>query len=211
MMVTSKSEGETKKIAARVAKKVKNGGFIALFGDLGSGKTVFVKGLAEAFNIKGFSVKSPTYTYVRHYPLKIRNIYHIDLYRLEKIDELLLQEILELMEDDENIIIIEWAEKMGDYLPTKRIDIVLKYIDENSRRIEIREANSLQEIYKEFHVPRHIIKHMEMVAKVCGILADKLIEKGKKIDKKTLIEAALLHDVLKVCHEKCGKLGHEKA
>jgi 5'-deoxynucleotidase YfbR-like HD superfamily hydrolase len=51
---------------------------------------------------------------------------------------------------------------------------------------------------------------MEMVAKVCGILADKLIEKGKKINKKVLIEAALLHDVLKISHEKYGKLGHEK-
>jgi tRNA threonylcarbamoyladenosine biosynthesis protein TsaE len=136
-MITSKSEEETKKIAGKIAEKVANGGFIALFGDLGSGKTVFVKGLAEAFNIKGFFVKSPTYTYIRRYPLETKNIYHIDLYRLEKIDELLLREILELMEDDENIIIIEWAEKMLENLPPKRIDVVFKYLDENSRQINI--------------------------------------------------------------------------
>src|SRR3989338_9240105 len=68
----------------------------------------------------------------------------------------------------------------------------------------------IKKIYREFCVPRHIIKHMEMVAYVCRILADKLIKKGKKIDKKVLVEAALLHDVLKISHEKYGKLGHEK-
>lgn len=210
MMTISKSEEETKKIAKAIAKRVKNGGFIALFGDLGSGKTVFVKGLAEAFGIKNFSVKSPTYTYIREI-FGSAKIYHIDLYRLEKIDELLLQEILELMEDEKNIIIIEWAEKMADFLPMERIDVKLKYIDENSRLIEIFFENfyftqEIKKIYQKFSVPPHIIKHMEIVAKVCGILADKLIKKGKKIDKKRLIEAALLHDVLKICH-----VGHEKA
>lgn len=124
---------ETKKIAAQIAKKVKGGGLVCLYGDLGSGKTTFVKGMAEALGIDHFSVKSPTYTYIREYPSK--KIFHIDLYRLEEVDDLLWQEIEELLENEENIIIIEWADKALGKLPEKRIDINFKYIDGNSREI----------------------------------------------------------------------------
>ncbi|MEK7085780.1 MAG: tRNA (adenosine(37)-N6)-threonylcarbamoyltransferase complex ATPase subunit type 1 TsaE [Patescibacteria group bacterium] len=135
-MITTTTQ-ETEKIAAEVAAKVKNGGIVCLFGDLGSGKTTFTKGIAEYFGLDKFSIKSPTYTYIRQYPNKNNRIYHMDLYRLEVIDELLWQEIKELMVNKNNILIIEWADKMEDYLPGNRIDVHFKYLDENSREITI--------------------------------------------------------------------------
>jgi tRNA threonylcarbamoyladenosine biosynthesis protein TsaE len=137
----SKSEKETLKIAQDIAKKVKNGGIICLFGDLGTGKTMLSKGISEALGINKFMVKSPTYTYIRDYPLKNNHVYHIDLYRLEIIDELLLQEIEELMLNKKNILIIEWADRMQDHLPEKRTDVCLEYIDQNSRNITIFNQN----------------------------------------------------------------------
>jgi len=125
------------KIAQDLAKKVKNGGIICLFGDLGTGKTMLSKGISEALGINKFMVKSPTYTYIRDYPLKKQHVYHIDLYRLEVIDELLLQEIEELMLNKKNILIVEWADRLKENLPEKRIDVCLEYIDQNSRNITI--------------------------------------------------------------------------
>lgn len=130
-MFTSKSTEQTFEKASETAAKVKNGGIVCLYGNLGSGKTTFSKGIAHALGIDQFSIKSPTYTYIRQY----ENFYHIDLYRLEEIDELLWQELNEILENPKNIVLIEWAEKLKDKLPNDRIDIELKYLDENSRQI----------------------------------------------------------------------------
>lgn len=79
--------------------------------------------------------------------------------------------------------------------------------------------NQIQKIYKEFHVPRHIIAHMRAVAYICKILCEKFTAKNIKIDKETVISAALLHDTLRVVDfekinpewKKYHKIGHEKA
>lgn len=127
----SKSLKETEKIARSLADKVREGGLICLYGDLGSGKTVFVKGLAEGLGLNKFSIKSPTYTYIRNQA----HLHHIDLYRLEKVDELLWQEISELLENPKNIIVIEWADRLQGKLPKKRIDVHFKYIDGETREV----------------------------------------------------------------------------
>ena len=134
-MTLSKGEEETYNIAKQTAEKIKNGGLLCLFGDLGTGKTVFTKGIAEALGINSFTVKSPTYTYIREYEKSPHKIYHIDLYRLDSIDELLLHEINEILNNKNNIVIIEWADKMLHFLPKERIDIHFKYIDENTREL----------------------------------------------------------------------------
>lgn len=135
-MLISNSVEETHKIAHKTAEKVKNGGIVCLYGDLGTGKTEFTKAVAQYFGIDKFSVKSPTYTYIRKYTAHDQNIFHIDLYRLNEIDELLAQEIDELFENPQNIIIIEWADRMERHLPEDRINIKMHYIDENTRKIE---------------------------------------------------------------------------
>lgn len=133
----SQSIHETQKIAEDVAKNVQNGGLVCLIGDLGSGKTVMSKAIAKSLGIDDFSVKSPTYTYIRQYGQAKKNFYHIDLYRLEIIDQLLQQEVMEILENKNNIVIIEWADKINCELPKDKIVIHLKYIDENSREILI--------------------------------------------------------------------------
>lgn len=135
--MTSKTVEETHKMAQNLGKDVTDGGVICLYGDLGSGKTEFTKGLAEYFGIDKFSIKSPTYTYIRKYETPKLHFYHIDLYRLERIDDLLAMEIEEIMRVNKNIIVIEWADKMSEILPEKRIDVNFKYLNENEREIQI--------------------------------------------------------------------------
>lgn len=134
-MPITNNEKETQNFAYEIAKKVEDGGMICLFGDLGTGKTTFTKGIAKHFGLKEITIKSPTYTFIRKHEAHGRNIYHIDLYRLNHIDELLLQEIEELIENPKNIIIIEWADRMEKYLPEHRINIYLEYIDDKRRNI----------------------------------------------------------------------------
>ncbi|MFH1534116.1 MAG: tRNA (adenosine(37)-N6)-threonylcarbamoyltransferase complex ATPase subunit type 1 TsaE [Nitrospirota bacterium] len=134
-MPITNSEEETLKFADEIAEKVENGGVICMFGDLGTGKTTLAKGIAKYFGLEEMTIKSPTYAFIRKHEAHDRNIYHIDLYRLNHIDELLLQEIEELIENPKNIIIIEWADRMEKYLPEHRINIYLEYIDEKRRNI----------------------------------------------------------------------------
>lgn len=135
----SKSPEETAKLAAQIAKKTQKGGLICLCGDLGAGKTTFTKGFMKELGIDNFSVKSPTYTYVREYKHPKTKIYHIDLYRLDNVDELLVEEIQEILDNHKNIVVIEWADKLEGYLShDKKTEINFKYIDEDSREIIVK-------------------------------------------------------------------------
>ncbi len=135
-MWISKNTKETEEIASNLARNKKNIRIFYLYGDLGSGKTTFTKSFVEALGVERFHVKSPTYTYIREYKLEDKSIYHIDLYRLEEIDELLFQEIEELTENPANILIIEWADKLHEKLNGNSLEIFFKYIDENQREIK---------------------------------------------------------------------------
>lgn len=117
---------------------------IALYGELGSGKTTFVQGLAKGLGVKQ-RIISPTFIIIRTYKLKSQNsnrktttqnsklFYHIDLYRIvNDIKGLGLEEILE---NPQNVVAIEWAERLGDLLPKERWDLYFKYLDEEKRKI----------------------------------------------------------------------------
>lgn len=133
----TKTTGQTKNLAQNLAKTLKGGDFLALYGNLGSGKTTFVQGLAEGLGIKR-RIISPTFIIVRRYKKDKENFYHIDLYRTETTNDLLGLGIEEIINDKNNIIAIEWAEKMSNLLPKKRIELDFKYLDENTREIKIR-------------------------------------------------------------------------
>ncbi len=130
---------ETQKIAEDLAGSLSGGTVLALHGDLGSGKTTFVQGLAKGLGIKG-QIISPTFIIVRTYKLDkthlndLNHFYHIDLYRIEHENGLVGLGIEEIINDPENIVAIEWAERMGSLLPEKRIDIRFEYMDEGKRR-----------------------------------------------------------------------------
>lgn len=114
---------------------------IALYGELGSGKTTFVQGLAKGLGIKR-RIISPTFVLVRehrikNYELRIMNFYHIDLYRIEGERDLKSLGLEEIIKDSQNIVAIEWAEKMGKLLPRKRWNIKFDYLDGQRRKIWI--------------------------------------------------------------------------
>lgn len=137
----TKSFEKTQKIAEDFSSKLTEGGIVALYGDLGSGKTTFVQGLAKGLGIKQ-RIISPTFIIVRQYKVRgkesaISGFYHIDLYRTETIKDIQSLGIEEIMNDPQNIVVIEWAEKMKNMLSTKRINIEFEYISEKERKITI--------------------------------------------------------------------------
>jgi tRNA threonylcarbamoyladenosine biosynthesis protein TsaE len=134
-----RSAEATNKFGAKLAEGIKNGGLLCLYGELGSGKTTLSKGIAKGLGIKSFSIKSPTYTYIRKYDLDNQSFYHVDLYRLTGIDELIINELNEILANPKNIVVIEWADKLDDYLIADRTEVHLKYLDENSREIKVYE------------------------------------------------------------------------
>lgn len=132
------SREETVSLGKRFAEELKKGDFLAFYGNLGSGKTTFIQGLAQGLGVKR-RVISPTFIIQRRYSLKNGNFYHMDLYRTGSINDLLGIGIDEILGLEDNIIALEWAEKMEGLLPKKRIEFHFKYLDEDKRRIVITE------------------------------------------------------------------------
>ncbi|MCK5176614.1 MAG: tRNA (adenosine(37)-N6)-threonylcarbamoyltransferase complex ATPase subunit type 1 TsaE [Candidatus Aenigmarchaeota archaeon] len=115
-----------------------HGILICLYGDIGSGKTAFVKYLAEFLGIKE-KITSPSFVILNEYHSDAKmSLYHFDLYRLEKggIDTI-LDELAEYSEKENSITVIEWAEFSPDNLPEKRIDIEIKYLGKTKREFNI--------------------------------------------------------------------------
>ena len=141
----TKNAEETQKLGEELAHRLTQKGsvtlpyVICLYGDLGMGKTTFVQGFAKGLGITS-RLLSPTFIIVRRqYLMPIdRFFFHLDLYRLtseQSIQELGIQEIFD---NEKNIVIVEWAERLGDLLPEKRIDIRFTLGGtESERRIEI--------------------------------------------------------------------------
>lgn len=124
--------------AQQIATKITEGGLVCLYGDLGSGKTTFTKKVADFLGIPNFKIKSPTYTYIRRYNLKPdQHFYHLDLYRLAELDHIMLEEIEGILENPQNIVMIEWPERMEKHLPSQRINIYLEHIGNGERSIKI--------------------------------------------------------------------------
>ena len=129
MEIVTKSARETQELGKKLANNLK-GGIVALYGELGSGKTTFVQGLAAGLGIKK-RIVSPTFIFIRQYS----NFYHIDLYRIEKPEDARGLGLEEILGDPANIVVIEWAEKIKNLLPKKRIDVKFKILGENERKI----------------------------------------------------------------------------
>ncbi len=143
MEVLTKSTNETKDLAFELAKKLKSGDVLALYGDLGSGKTTFVRYLVEALGF-GCRVQSPTFVLLRKYMGgngAIKCVNHLDLYRLVSKEELSDLGLTEVFTEQGCITVIEWPELLEEYLPESTLRLSFEYVDECSRRIYVQDSN----------------------------------------------------------------------
>jgi tRNA threonylcarbamoyladenosine biosynthesis protein TsaE len=138
--ITSKSELETKKTAAKLAKFLKVQDVLALCGDLGSGKTTFVKGLAGGLGIKEDNIISPSFMLIRQYKGKVP-LYHFDLYRLEYLEQVEFLGYEEYFYGD-GICCIEWANKIEELLPKDYLEIDFKFISAEERKITFKSKSA---------------------------------------------------------------------
>lgn len=140
MVFHSKSTEETQKFARKLAGKFqKTGGILALAGDLGSGKTTFAQGFAKGLGIKE-KVISPTFILIRHHkiPSTQKVFYHIDLYRLDGESDIKHAGIKEILDNIyNNVVLIEWAEKIAHLLPKSAVKIQITKLAENGRKFDI--------------------------------------------------------------------------
>jgi tRNA threonylcarbamoyladenosine biosynthesis protein TsaE len=137
----SHSVTDTERIAAEVASRLGGGECIALHGDLGAGKTQFVRGLVAALGGPPRQVSSPTFVLLHVYddPDQRLRVYHLDAYRVAGTEDFESIGLSELLEDQGGVVVIEWAEKVESALPPppRRIDVSIETTGETSRRIEI--------------------------------------------------------------------------
>jgi tRNA threonylcarbamoyladenosine biosynthesis protein TsaE len=135
-IIISNNKEATIALAQNFAKTLKGGDFLAFYGDLGAGKTTFIQGLAKGLGIEK-RIISPTFIIMRHYALKLKDFYHVDLYRTQSKHDLLGIGLDQIIQDENNIVALEWAQKLGEMLPKKRIDVHMEYLGEDQREIII--------------------------------------------------------------------------
>ena len=132
MKIVSKSVSETLDIGSKIAKNLKRGDIICLFGELGSGKTVLTKGIAEGLGIKKKEVISPSFILIRQHSKGKLPLYHFDLYRLKELKDILALGYEEYF-FDEAVVVIEWAGRLKYLLPKEFLKIEL-FVKANSKR-----------------------------------------------------------------------------
>jgi len=137
MIAFTKSSEETIKLGERLARKLKPGSVVALIGELGSGKTTLVKGIAMGLGVKNSRyVNSPSFVIIKEYKGKIP-LYHFDVFRLSNLSELDTLSFEEYFYGN-GICVVEWADKIMKLLPRKYTEIKIKIIKDNFRKITIK-------------------------------------------------------------------------
>jgi len=134
MLIRTQSDKETMEAGKKFGKGLKHE-LICLLGYLGAGKTTFIRGLANGLGISS-KIQSPTFTYQRVHAGKTK-LYHFDFYRLDKPDQMLINELFDAIGKQDGVIAVEWAEKIWDFLPQERTDIHFKHLEGDSREILI--------------------------------------------------------------------------
>lgn len=136
---TTSSPGETEEFAWKFAKEIKNGTVVCLWGELGAGKTTFARGFVKGLGFED-RVMSPTFTLVRTYSKGGKvgvKCYHIDLYRLDRLNSLGEIGLDEIFFEKNSIALVEWPERLGKMLPSSRIDIKITPISDEGRSLVI--------------------------------------------------------------------------
>jgi tRNA threonylcarbamoyladenosine biosynthesis protein TsaE len=196
---------ETIELGTELASRLKSGSTVLLFGDLGTGKTHFVKGIAKGLGIEKI-VKSPTFAYVNKYELPAGpHFYHYDLYRLETGQDLESIGLNETMHDGHSINVVEWADRMGGYAPKDHIRVDFRALaDHHEIAIKFEDPGIIPDelVDKHWHdwvTPMHVRAHSKKVTDVCLQIGRALAEKNILINLDLLNSAGLLHDMARVC------------
>jgi tRNA threonylcarbamoyladenosine biosynthesis protein TsaE len=129
-IIESRSEQDTIDAGRRLGVSLHGGDIVLLYGDLGAGKTAFVRGLAAGLGLDPDEVTSPTFTIVQEYRGRL-TLQHVDLYRLSPPEVADLG--LEDLSDGETVVAIEWADRLPDLPPSRRIDVSLEHAGEGRR------------------------------------------------------------------------------
>ncbi len=132
----SHSVAETEAVAGEIARTLRGGEVIALSGELGAGKTQFVRGLVKGLGGSGRSVSSPTFVLLNVYDSGRLTVYHLDAYRTGGADDFEAIGFGELLEEG-GVVVVEWPSRVEGLLPEKRIEVGIEAIDEGSRRIRV--------------------------------------------------------------------------
>lgn len=140
MISPSSSNDETLKIGQQIASTLVGGDILLMYGDLGAGKTTLTKGIAKGLGVDN-DITSPTFTLMNMYPVDVGNIkqlVHIDTYRMEDAQELLSIGVQDYLGSPDTITIIEWPEKIESLLTGKNIKkIHLEHLGEEKRKITL--------------------------------------------------------------------------
>ena len=127
-------QAETESAGESLGRTLRAGDVVLLYGDLGAGKTAFVRGLARGMGANPDDVSSPTFTIIQEYAGSSATLYHVDLYRLEppEIDDLGLEDLI----SGDGVVAIEWAERWRGR-PDDAIDVSLTDVGDEQRRIQV--------------------------------------------------------------------------
>ncbi len=154
LTLTSPNESCSLELGARIGEQVEAGDVLALWGELGSGKTLFARGIARGMGVpQQVPITSPTFTIINEYEGRLR-LYHLDLYRLTTLDELETLPWREVM-FGAGVAVIEWPDRMGELLPEKRWDITFAFLDDE-RRIITLAAHGEREQARLAHLTREL-------------------------------------------------------
>jgi tRNA threonylcarbamoyladenosine biosynthesis protein TsaE len=129
----SHSPEETRALAARLGLLLESGDVVALNGELGSGKTEFVHGLAQGLDVPPNLVASPSFTLVHEYPGRL-TLVHLDLYRLEDLPPAMLPDLEEYLAGPQ-VVAVEWARRLAPLLPGDYLEVDLEITGETQRRL----------------------------------------------------------------------------
>jgi tRNA threonylcarbamoyladenosine biosynthesis protein TsaE len=131
------SDEETRALGSSIAKMLPDRGVVLLIGELGAGKTTLAQGIVEGRGVASAEeVSSPTFTLIHEYGEPV-GVYHMDLYRLNTLDEarrLGLEDVLE----QPVLVLVEWGERFPELLPEQRVEITLSYKGEQTRSVQVR-------------------------------------------------------------------------
>ncbi len=137
--IITKNQKQTLNLGKNFAQKLKGGEVVALYGQLGTGKTTFIKGIGQGLKVRQ-TITSPSFILMKIYPIRkkrIKYLIHLDAYRIKKVEELSDLNVFDYFNQPDSVCLIEWADRIEKILPKERINIYFDYGKKENERIII--------------------------------------------------------------------------